>query len=305
MQKIPYSKSAITIPEQIEKLKNRGMIISNEKYAENVLSSVNYYRLSGYWLYYEASRDVFKSNTTFEKVTEMYNFDKELKVLIFEGISRFEVALRTRWAYEIGIKYGPQSFYYKRFCKNNEELNNNIKNTLREVKRSKESFIQHNVTKYKGRLPAAWISCEVMSFGNLSCWYTNLKEVPSTNPLSPGNAKDSIASFFGIDAHLLESWIHSLTVLRNLCAHQARIVNKKLTIVPKKPKSKKILIKDFWSTKDNLPYNLILVLIFLNQNITVPSNWCDKIINFLKENQKNCTNFLGFPKDWEKTSFWN
>lgn len=304
MTKVPYPKTAKTNNELIKLLQSRGMTISDPVFASNVLSSINYYRLSGYWLYYESSRDVFKPGTTFEKVMELYNFDKELRALVFEGISRFEVSLRTRWSNETGMKYGPQAFYYKKYCKDDKERLDNIKTTQKEVKRSKEAFIRHNVNKYTGQLPAAWISCEVMSFGNLSCWYTNLKEEPSKNPSSPGNAKDAIAAFYGVDSHLLESWIHSLSVLRNQCAHQARVVNKKLPIPPKKPKSKKIAISHIWSPISNSYYNLILILIYLNQKITAPSSWCTEMIAFLKANSKKCEEFLCFPTDWEHNSYW-
>lgn len=111
MAKIAYTNPATTIPQQITKLQNKGLTISDISYASNVLTSINYYRLSGYWLYYETSRDVIRPGTTFEQVMDMYYFDRDLRSLIFEGISRFEVTFRTRWAYETGIKYGPQKFY--------------------------------------------------------------------------------------------------------------------------------------------------------------------------------------------------
>ena len=38
-----------TIKEQIEKLKENGFIIDDENYCKMILSSVNYYRLSGYF----------------------------------------------------------------------------------------------------------------------------------------------------------------------------------------------------------------------------------------------------------------
>ena len=82
------------------------------------------------------------------------------------------------------------------------------------------------------------------------------------------------------------------------------IVNKKLTIIPKKPKSNKNPIKNLWSSQSNCYYNLILVLIFLNQNITSPSHWVTEIKDFLKRNKTKCIDFLGFSNDWEKDSFW-
>ena len=44
--------------------------------------------------------------------------------------------------------------------------------------------------------------------------------------------------------------------------------------------------------------------IFLNQNITSPSQWLTEIKDFLKKNKTKCVDFLGFPNDWEKDSFW-
>lgn len=282
------------------------MIIADKELAENVLSSTNYYRLSGYWLYYELSRNPhkFKLGTTFEQIIKMYNFDKELRSFLFDGISRFEVSLRTRWAYETGLKYGPQAFYYKKYSKNQKDLEDNIKVAQREVRRSKELFIRHSLTKYSGKLPAAWVTCEVMSFGNLSCWYSNLKEVISANPTSPGNAKDAIASFYNVDSKVLESWIHSLAVLRNLCAHQARVVCKKLSIMPVRPKSKKIAIKGLWTNNNTDIYNLILALIYLNNQITAPSGWVCDFKAFLKSHKDMCVKFLSFPAGWDSNQFW-
>ena len=49
MAKIAYTNPATTIPQQITKLQNKGLTISDISYASNVLTSINYYRLSGYW----------------------------------------------------------------------------------------------------------------------------------------------------------------------------------------------------------------------------------------------------------------
>jgi abortive infection bacteriophage resistance protein len=44
-EKIRYTKKPISILEQIEKLKSRGLIIDNEELAANYLSNISYYRL--------------------------------------------------------------------------------------------------------------------------------------------------------------------------------------------------------------------------------------------------------------------
>jgi abortive infection bacteriophage resistance protein len=40
---------AITLDEQIQLLRSRGMVINNEEKAKEVLSDIGYYRLGFYW----------------------------------------------------------------------------------------------------------------------------------------------------------------------------------------------------------------------------------------------------------------
>lgn len=151
------------------------------------------------------------------------------------------------------------------------------------------------------RLSGYWLQFEVKT---LSCWYKNLKEIPSKNPNCQGNAKDAIASFYNVPSIVLESWIHSLSVLRNHCAHQSRVILKQIAIQPMKPKSNKIAISQLWSLKENCLYNLILILVYLNEQISLPLTWKKDFICFLKHNSSKCIDFLNFPHDWEQNRFW-
>lgn len=46
-----YNKQAFTIDEQIERLKERGLIINDSDNAKHYLSHISYYRLAGYMKY--------------------------------------------------------------------------------------------------------------------------------------------------------------------------------------------------------------------------------------------------------------
>ena len=82
---------------------------------------------------------------------------------------------------------------------------------------SKEDFLIEHFAKYDNpSYPPAWKTLEVSSFGTLSKLYCNLAD---------NNLKKQIAREFGLPQHLyLESWIKSLSVLRNCIAHHARQV---------------------------------------------------------------------------------
>lgn len=86
MDQKPYK----TIDEQVEILKDRGLIISDEDYAKRCLTQLNYYRLSGYTLTLRKNNSFYK-NITFsvlngihvspesldrinEKIKELYVF---------------------------------------------------------------------------------------------------------------------------------------------------------------------------------------------------------------------------------------
>ncbi len=43
-----YKKPSLTIEEQVNLLKNKGLIFSNEEDAKNILSNISYYRISAY-----------------------------------------------------------------------------------------------------------------------------------------------------------------------------------------------------------------------------------------------------------------
>lgn len=307
MNKIPFNKPALSVSQQIAKLESRGLIVNNKPLAENALRNLNYYRLSGYWMYFEDSRNPhhFKIGTKFEDILDLYNFEKDLRSYIFEGISRFEVSLRTQFSHQVGMKYGSHSYLEPEYAKDFAAWLDNMKKVQSETGRSKEIFIKHYKDKYEESFPPVWVICEIFSFGTLSCWYKNLKEIPSKNANCPGNAKDDIATFYKLPSVILESWIHSLTVLRNHCAHQSRLILKQIAIQPMKPKSTKISISKLWSSQTNCVYNLILILLYLNTQIDLPTNWKNDFIGFLKANNAKCLEFLNFPKDWEKDSFWN
>ena len=86
----PYNKPTLSFREQIDLLKLRGLIIENEKYALDFLTHVNYYRLSAYIYPFleEKEKHVFKKGTTFQNILDIYNFDRELRLVLLDAIER-------------------------------------------------------------------------------------------------------------------------------------------------------------------------------------------------------------------------
>ena len=49
MPQVPYTKPPLDYAAQLQQLKNRGLIIADDARALHLLSTIGYYRLSGYW----------------------------------------------------------------------------------------------------------------------------------------------------------------------------------------------------------------------------------------------------------------
>ena len=108
-----YDKLPLTFDQQLNKLKQRGMVVADDADALHRLATVSYYRLSGYWY---SMRQVspssgellnaFRPNTTFSQVIELYEFDRALCSLVLDAIERIEISFRTQMTYHFGHTHG-------------------------------------------------------------------------------------------------------------------------------------------------------------------------------------------------------
>ncbi len=71
-------KKPTTFKEQVNILRNRNLVIDNEEQAVEILSRINYYRLSAYMLSFKTS-DRFYGGVSFSDVHDLYQFDKNLQ----------------------------------------------------------------------------------------------------------------------------------------------------------------------------------------------------------------------------------
>ena len=88
-------KPFLSLEQQLELLKSRGLIIANEEYAKKVLANVNYYRFSAYSLTLR-EHDRFADTVTFEEVYYIYNFDARLRNFVLKYSAPIETNLRAR-----------------------------------------------------------------------------------------------------------------------------------------------------------------------------------------------------------------
>lgn len=296
-----YNKPPKTFLEQIELLQSRGMQIDDTDQAASYISSINYYRLSSYWLPFEQSRNShqFSPGTTFEAVLASYIFDRKLRLHVLSAVERLEVALRTRFAYVLSHRYGADalenpSVFGQRSHKG-YSYRDSIAQLLRDVGRSKETFIDHHRTKYDNLLPPIWACVEIMSLGQLSRWFANIRQRRDRN---------EIASAFELDEVALASFIHHVTHVRNIAAHHNRLWNRKIPISMKLPTQPSEVNTSLAPQSPKKIYNTLVVLAWVTTRISPTTSWITELKDLLIAYDVDLL-AMGFPENWDSFPIWS
>jgi len=296
-----YSKEAYTIEQHIAQLKGRGLYIEDEELAKHYLQHVSYYRLAGYWWPMQENKEThqFKPNSRFEDVVSLYNFDRELRVLLFDVIEKIEISLRTKLMYHLSHEFDAWWFQNTALFSDPKALVKTLATIEDEIARSKETFIKEHKKKYKDdqRFPPVWKTLELTSFGALSKLYGNLNNTIKS--------KDTIAAEFGAVNHTyLPSWLQTIAQIRNYCAHHSRLWNKNL------PGTPKILSKPPHPWLNDVPKNTQKLYVHLcimryMLNIIVPDNsFSSKLQELIKKYPNVDPTALGLTENWEQEPLW-
>jgi abortive infection bacteriophage resistance protein len=295
-----YTKQPTDITTQLALLKQRGLIVDDEEKALRQLASISYFRLASYWKTFEIDEKThqFSNGARLEEIISLYTFDKELRSIIFTAIQDIEVALRTRIIHFFSLPHG--AFWFMDASKfNNHNIYQVCIDSIQvELGRSKEEFLQEHFAKYDSpSMPPVWKTLEVVSFGNLSKLYANMKDV---------EVKKQVAKSVGLPQYTyLESWMRSLTVLRNCCAHHARTWNRRYPAMPQLPHRLPLAWVDTQYVRPMKLYAQLCTLLYLEQSITPNSQIKDKLRSLLKTYPQTIIRQMGFPREWETEPLWN
>jgi abortive infection bacteriophage resistance protein len=295
-----YLKPPLTIEHQIDFLKTKDLKIEDETRAASYLSNINFYRLKAYMIpfqYDDGSNKKFKSEVTFDNILNLYIFDRRLRLLVFDAIEKIEVAFRTQIIYHYSINYSSVWYENGNLYKQEEYFSKNLKKIDDEIRRSSEEFIKHYNAKYQSpSRPPAWMSFEVISMGLLSKIFANLKN---------DNSKKEIINYFHLpNADVLESWMHSITYVRNICAHHSRLWNRVITLKPTLLKNSKKQWLNNKTIPNNRLYAFLCCLIYLLKTITPNTNFADHFKDLHETYPGINLKRMGFPENWQEEPLW-
>jgi abortive infection bacteriophage resistance protein len=328
---VPYTKPWLSLADQIALMTSRGMTVANHADAEQCLSNIGYYRLSGYWYPYrdvlpvpttdpaalpaQAISDDFRAGTSLQQVLDLYEFDRTLKLLVLDAIERIEIAVRVKVGYVLGRRDrfahlnrahldgrfttpGPNrtpSTYDKWLTRMNGAQS-----------QSKEDFIGH-FAKYGGRLPV-WVVTEILDFGALSYLYEGMKSVDRNEVANEFGVRDANGAGHG---RMLANWMRVINYVRNICAHHSRLWNRNMTVQLRSNLLRSVpTLTHVHSGSPNTTsriYGALCVLQHLLDAIHPGTTWASDLrrhINTGLAGVGNDQSQMGFPTGWETETLW-
>ena len=211
-------KTFKTLDQQINILKEKGLVINDIGFAKKVLFKENYFFLSGYrYLFMTKYKEKkFNDGTTFDELYSVFLFDRHIRNLMFKNILIIENNIKSIMSYQLSKKYGFKEKDYlnpDNFTKD-PMREKQVYDVLGKMKRQirvngkQHTATQHYMFNY-GYIPM-WILVKVLSFGLISELYLILKN----------EDKEAISNFYEIDTEEMGTYLNLLSNFRNICAHE-------------------------------------------------------------------------------------
>jgi len=207
-----------TLDEQIEILKEKGLIIENEELAKEVILRENYFFLNGYRRIFLKSKTdkTFLPGTTFRELYALFVFDRNIRNIFFKNILVVENNLKSLFSYQLSRQYGVKEKDYLNESNftSDHSRRRQVRDVIGKMKRQiKVNGHQHSATMHyinkHGYIPM-WVLVKVLSFGIISEFYNILKV----------EDKLSLAEFYHLEIDAFSIFLNMLANYRNVCAHE-------------------------------------------------------------------------------------
>lgn len=286
-----------SINDQIARLIQRGMLISDYNEATHFLNNVSFYRLRGYLEPFVDHRSIgnprsFLANTSFDSVMERYEFDRQLRTLLLDAFDHIEVSIRTQWTYHLAYtcrggekSHLTPSLFSQSYYKN-----------LASLYRDYEQFGKR-MHSYEFANCPLWTIAEVMSFGQLSRWYGDTNK----------QVRRLVAHHYQLDERILQALLRHLAPVRNFCAHHERLWDRefitKLTI----PRRMGAFTspRTFFNQADNTKlYNSLVMIAHLTRVISDNTEWPQSLVALVNRFRNIPQSRMGFVNGWQSLEIW-
>ena len=206
-----------TDEELLDYLEAKNVTIKNRKFALKKLEKYTYYSIVNSYKYNfkDANNDYFP-NVSFEEIYALYEFDKNLKLIMLKYALEVESFIKSLISNHISNVYGIDAYLNV----NNLDNKANLAVRKRLIDKINDDInrnygihlaITHYIDNY-GFVPP-FVLTKILTFGVISSYYGLLKQ----------SDRQIIAKRFKISDILLKQILRCLTNIRNICAHNDRL----------------------------------------------------------------------------------
>ncbi|GEO97354.1 peptide ABC transporter substrate-binding protein [Kocuria turfanensis] len=313
-----YMKPALSHVQLVEQLAERGLEIPDADRAIRYLRHIGYYRLSPYTIPYQIhdGSHQFHPGTTFDDVLGLYVFDRQLRLLVLDAVERVEVAVRASLTDIMATSAGGPHWYVDPRHFGDAQKHRRLLDEIREqcsqqLRRQAEptgdpvthrSALEHYLTTYATpELPPSWVMVEMLTIGQLSHLYSNLR---------PRHARTAIAHSLGLNEAVLSSWLKTYVRVRNVCAHHGRLWNVGLGVYPAIPADASVAWltdRAVFDEDENRRKRLYPVLVSLQSVLTTVSprsSWSQRLVQLLEQHPHVPLRAMGLFHGWANDPFW-
>ena len=311
-----YDKPPMTLDALADRLATRGLAIPDHDRAVRYLRHIGYYRLSPYTIpFRREGRDGLREGTTFDDVLDLYVFDRTLRLLVMDALERVEVAVRAALTDHMSTTYKDPHWYADGSHFHDGRRHAGLVKIIKDACEDRllgtpetgedslvhKSALEHCLTTYgTPELPPSWLTVEILTIGQLSNTYRNLKR---------RSDRTAVARSMGLTAPVLESWMQTYVRVRNVCAHHGRLWNVGLGVYPAIPSAPSI---SWLSGEDALPersrkrlYPVLVSLQSILSTISPRSSWARRLYELIDSRPPMNLRGMGIPEQWADDEFWS
>ena len=294
-----YTFPALAPEALIERWRSQGLAVPDISRAIRHLKAVGYHRLNRYARFFRATPGSFKAGVSYDDIWIAYVFDRKLRLLTLDAVERIEVAVRTAMSDSLSLRHGPHWFMDATLFRHTGYAIT-FQTVIAEATRKARPPHQTPEASWYYRnyaapsLPPSWIVMEHLSMGE---WSKAL-------PMLVRYEQKCIATAFGLPPNLLTSWVSSLALVRNVCAHHGMLWNRVNTRLPELPKKPPRFCPDFSLAAGDY-YATACILQYFLKRVVRASTWSRRLKELLSGFSADYAKSLGFPNDWDKNDFWN
>lgn len=305
-------KPFLTYAQQIQKLKDKNLVISDEESAKAILHRYGYFALiTGYKdLLKNRTTKNYLDGTTFDDIVAIYHFDEQLRELTFRYLLHIERHIRSALSYGFCKIHGEaQSLYLDKHkydissATKEQEVDKLISKYLSPLinRPTKYTYIEHHKSNHHN-VPL-WVLVNALTFGTLSKMYE----------YSQPQVKSAVSiEYEGVTEQQLRQLLEVLTDFRNVCAHNERLFTHRCAKhdIPDLPLHQKLSITKngqeyVYGKRDYFSVVLAFRYLLPHEEFLVFKRQLSKLLdNAIVQNNKipmpDLLHMMGMPTNWKK-----